>query len=74
MKEIDFMIRLWAMLTHQKLVMLLDHDGETTLAIERFGLDGTRFAYRHRFPGRFVFLNSNGSTTGLGHVKKWNSF
>lgn len=66
------MIRLWAMLTHQKLVILSDHDGETTLAIERFRFDGARFAYRHLFPKRFVFLNANGSTTGLGHVNKWN--
>lgn len=74
MKEFVLIIRLWAMLTNQKLVILSDYDGETTLAIERLRSDGGRFAYRHRCPKRFVILNENGLTTGLGHVRKWNRF
>jgi len=64
-------MRLWAMLTRRKLVALHDADGEKTVALERKFSDGARYAYRHTMPKQIVFLNGDGTTSGLAHVRKW---
>lgn len=61
------LLRLWAKLTGQKVVFLLDHDGEITVSLA----NKTPFGWIARRNGRAVLLQEDGTTKGVCYTKQW---
>ena len=63
----NFMLKIWARLTGQKVVYLRDHDGEINVSLSYktpFGWVAKRF-------GKNVFLVPDGTAECVSYVEEW---
>lgn len=62
-----FILRIFAYLTGQKIVYLLDFDGEVSISLAF----KTPFGWVAKRNGRKILLEANGKTRGVPYVVAW---